>query len=471
MLPYRKPYRALIQSFRCDVLSEMGQFTKVEAGLEQMADTFRATRESWIPFFTSWCEAVLASYSGDRDRTVRAVLTCEQNQETISDPVSRSEFLAQAADLLDRVGEPTMGSDVWSWRVSEPGASSAPSRSSKPSWPDVPASRHAIRLSTEVLDRPDLEPQERWPVLLTRARAAQRAGDERAAAWGAEAFDTAASLGHPEGPMVRDRDVAQALLPLAAGASQAASLLLHGVGQVSVSLFGRFDVSKGGRSVHLPPGRPAKAVRAVATSGGWIHAEELQEILWPESEAAAARNRMRKVRAGSVVRPAIFSFGTVTRRAGGRHDMRRRGVRGPRTEGTDALAAGDPSGAAAWARSALTHCKGDLLPEDRYEAWAEKPRRAAQLGAPGARRHVAREAEDRSDIDEAIRQVERAIEIQRYDEVRYIRLATLLASQGRVGSARETLHRARVVLDELNLDPSSSLEQLESTLGAAPGAG
>jgi DNA-binding SARP family transcriptional activator len=469
VLPYRTPYRALIQSFRCDVLSEMGQFAQVESCLEQMDDTFRATRESWIPFFRSWGEAVLASYSGDRERTVRAVLTCEQAQGAISDRVSQSEFLAQAADLLDRVGENAMGAE----RLELARAAGGSFEGTFKVFEAIVAGRsgepgQAIVLIDEVLARPDLESQERWPLLVARASAAQRAGDARVAAWAAEAFETAASLGNPEGPMVRDRDAALVLLPLAATSSPAASRLLHGVGQITVSLLGRFEVSRGGRSLRLPPGRPAKAVRAVAASGGWIHAEVLQEILWPESDVATARNRMRNVlsRLRSAAGELLVRDGDGIALADGtvcdlvEFDVHARRAR-------DAIAAGDPGGAAAWARSALANAKEDLLPDDRYETWAEEPRQrfnAARLELIDA---IAGEAEDRADVDEAIRQVERAIELQRYDEVRYVRLATLLASQGRIGSARDTLRRARAVLDELDLDPSTSLEQLQATLGAA----
>ncbi len=473
VLPYRKPYRALIQSFRCDVLSEIGQFSQVEAGLEQMADTYRATRESWIPFFTSWCEAVLASYSGDRDRTVRAVLACEQAQGAMSDRVSQSEFFAQAADLLDRVGESAMGAERLETARAKGGTfegtfkvfeAIVAGRSGEP--------RQALALVTEVLDRPDLETQERWPLLLARARAAQRAGDARAATWAAEAFETAASLGHAEGPMVRDREAAQALLPLAAGNSPAASRLLHGVGQLTVSLFSRFDVSRGGRSLTLPSGRPAKAVRAVAASGGWLHAEVLQDILWPDSDVAAGRNRMRNVlsRLRSSAGDLLVRDGDgIALSDGTTCDVLEFEVHARKAR--DALSEGDVGAAASWGRAALAHCTGDLLPEDRYETWAEEPRQRFNAARLELIDIIAGEAEERADIDEAIRQVERAIEIQRYDEIRYVRLATLLASQGRVGSAKETLVRARAVLDELDLDPSSSLEQLDATLGGTPGAG
>ena len=48
--------------------------------------------------------------------------------------------------------------------------------------------------------------------------------------------------------------------------------------------------------------------------------------------------------------------------------------------------------------------------------------------------------------------MQRAIDAEPYDEHRYVRLADLLASQGRAGSARAALRQARAALGELDLD-------------------
>ena len=470
VLPYRRPYRALIQSFKCDVLCEMGQFAKVEAGIEEMADTYRATRENWIPFFISWSEALLASYSGDHDRTVRAVLDCEQHQRELSDDnVSKLEFLTQAADLLDRVGEPRMARErielareraenfERTFKVYE---AIIAGRSGEP--------EETLRLTADVLIRKDLEPQDRWPVLLARARAAQRCHHPLTVQWAAEAFETAASLGHPEGPMVRDREMAQHLLPLAASGSGAASNILRGAGQVTVALFGSFNVSRGGRFLSLPAGRPAKAVRIVAANGGWIHSEELQELLWPDSELISGRNRLRNIlsRLRASAGPLLQRHGEgIALAEGVQCDLLE--FENHARKARDLLAAGDRNGSAAHARSALSYCTGNLLPGDRYETWAEEARERLNRIRLELLDIVTEESEARADVDDAVRQIERAIEIQRYDEVRYVRLATLLASQGRVGTAKHTLSRARSALAELELVPSSALERLEMTLGEA----
>ena len=68
------------------------------------------------------------------------------------------------------------------------------------------------------------------------------------------------------------------------------------------------------------------------------------------------------------------------------------------------------------------------------------------------------------DIDEAIRLLRRATECEPQDEDRYVRMAQMLASQGRTGSARTTLQRARTSLAELGLAAARPLVLLEAQL-------
>ncbi len=63
--------------------------------------------------------------------------------------------------------------------------------------------------------------------------------------------------------------------------SRSAPALTIGSSAASLTLLGRFELRRDGNSVALPPGRPAKALRAVAAAGGRMHAEELIETLWP----------------------------------------------------------------------------------------------------------------------------------------------------------------------------------------------
>jgi DNA-binding SARP family transcriptional activator len=133
-----------------------------------------------------------------------------------------------------------------------------------------------------------------------------------------------------------------------------------------------------------------------------------------------------------------------------------------------ARSAGEVRRALGLARSAVGRYGGDLLPDDRYEEWADAPRQRLRHLYLELLDLLAADAADRGDVDEAVRLVRRACECEPLDEVRYLRLARMLMSQGRRGSARAALERARAVLDELGLAPSRAVAMLEAELADSP---
>ncbi|MGD0376927.1 MAG: AAA family ATPase [Streptosporangiaceae bacterium] len=93
-LPSWSVYRALVQSFRSDVLIELGRFAEAEASIDEIREIGRAYHEEWVIAYASWTEAALASYSGDRARTVRSVLEAEAHRDET--PVMRSRWCSTA---------------------------------------------------------------------------------------------------------------------------------------------------------------------------------------------------------------------------------------------------------------------------------------------------------------------------------------------------------------------------------------
>jgi DNA-binding SARP family transcriptional activator len=134
-----------------------------------------------------------------------------------------------------------------------------------------------------------------------------------------------------------------------------------------------------------------------------------------------------------------------------------------------ARSAGELSRALGLARSAVGRYGGDLLPDDRYEEWADAPRQRLRHLYLELLDLLAADAADRGDVDEAVRLVRRGCEAEPLDEVRYLRLARMLMSQGRRGSARAALERARAALDELGLPTSPSIARLETELAGGLG--
>jgi ATP/maltotriose-dependent transcriptional regulator MalT/DNA-binding SARP family transcriptional activator len=470
----RNRYRAMVLAFRAEVLVEMGRFAEAGAALGEVHAVGEWSREEWILAYAAWGEANLASYTGDAERTLRAVREVDRHLDAWYEQPSGVEWLAQAADFLDRVGEHEPAQRALRQaRERQEGAEHpvriygalVTARSGDPA--------EAERLIAELLTGEAIEPQERWPLLLLRAYAAQRRRDPHAGRMAAAAFEACGELGHPEGPLRRERVVANALLPLAAqsGSRTAAALVDQDRSQpIAIQLLGAFELLRGGRVVPLPPGRPAKAVRAVAAAGGRLQADELIELLWPDTEVLVGRNRLRNLlsRLRLASGKVLIRTGQMIELPPGR-EIDAEQFESQARAALSAHASDDERRAAVLARLALDRYSGELLPADRYEGWAAAPRERMERLYVEILDLLAGLAERDGDYDETVRLIRRAVEREPFDELRYLRLARLLASQGRAGSALAALRQARSALADLGLEASFELEQLERRIG--PGYG
>jgi DNA-binding SARP family transcriptional activator len=468
LVPARNPYRSYVLNFRLTVLCALGRYDECETILAEMRHIARLFGEDWLLAFTSWSEAELASFSEDGPRVVRAALDVLQYRGSWFDDSPGTEFLAQVADFLDRVGEHAMATGyleqakarmtgfervVWVYESSVLGRSGDPEL--------------AETVIATTLARSDLDPQERWPLMLLRGYAALRRQDPAAGRLAAEAFETCRQLGIPDAPLVRERVVTEALLPLGVAAgSVAAKSLAAGAAKVFLTLLGSFELRRGGQSLQPPVGLPTEAVCIVAVAGGAMHAEELTEALWPGVDPATGRNRLKNLLSrlrSAVGEVLVRDEQTVVLAAGTSSDAAMFEVEGGRA--LKARSGGDFLRAAALARSAADRYRGDLLPAERYKAWAAEPRERLRLLYLDLLDLLALHAQVTGDVDEAARLVQRAIDAEPYDEERYVRLADLFTSQGRVGSARAVLRRARTMLDDLGLPASDGLRAAEISAG------
>jgi DNA-binding SARP family transcriptional activator len=471
-LPATSRYRALVLSFRADLLAEVGKLAEAEGDVDEMREIGRRCRDEWILAFACWSQAVVASYSGDGSKTLAAVREADRHRDVWYEQASGVEFLASAADLLDRAGEHGVALEYLQRARDRMAGCERPvkvfgaavlARSGDPV--------EAEQVIATALAGIDLEPQERWPLLLLRAEAARRRGDAAAPALAATAFDFCAELGHPRGPLIRERAVAESLLPLAVAAgSRVAISLSEGVESVELRLLGGFELRRGGRLVELPPGRPAKAVRAVAAVGGRMHIEQLLEILWPGADPDTGRNRLRNLLsrlrlASGAVLVRDQELVTLVRGAAVDSWQFEAQARSVLSLAPTPGGRGESGRGSASARSALGRYHGDLLPDDRHEEWAVEVRERLRARYLELLDLVAEEAEASGDVDEAARLITRAIEAEPYDEQRYLQLARLLASQGRTGSARSTTERARTAMAELGLPISPAMTALKRALG------
>lgn len=313
-----------------------------------------------------------------------------------------------------------------------------------------------------------LDQREHWRVTLLRAFAAFRRGEhQQAGALASRAFEQAARLGQQRAPLIRERAITEQLLGLAVGTGLPAALSLEaGAVPMSLALLGRFELTLARRPVTLVPGQEVRLLKYVAVAGGQVHTEQAIETIWPEAGRAEGRNRLRTVlhrlraSAGNVL---ARSADMLVLDAGLRVDLQEFLAEASQAS---ALAGVEPVLAVAMARGAISRYRGDLLPEDRYEDWAERPRQRARQVMVDMLDLCAKDATERDDLDGLRGIVERAIELDPYDDARYLRVASALMQQGRRGEALSFVNRARSALAELGLDPPARLLDLEQSIVA-----
>lgn len=452
--------------YRAQVLTELGQHEEAEATLEESLRVRSHLPDSYYLAMVHWERMILASMRGDAALTLDQANDVEANR---SDwwAYGGAEFLAEAADCLDRVGHTALA-----WEYLERAQADPQNAEQLIAMAECALlARHGDPALAEerlaVVHRHGIYPRERWRVTLLRACAAWRRGDPAAGPLAAKSFEEAARLGQPQLPLIREREVSESLMALAVETGSAAAAALESASlPVALALLGRFALTRGGRPVPIGPGQAAQLLKMVAVSGGRLAAEEAIETLWPEADPAAGRNRLRTVlvRLKEAAPEAVRREGELlTLGTGIRVDLAQF-----HAEARQALAlrSGKPGAAVAVARSAIARYHGDLLPDDRYETWADEPREAARREMLNLLDLCATAAAERSDLDEARRMIERSLEIAPFEEDRYLRVARILRDQGRTGAALSVLRRARAVLAPLGIDVPLRLPGTGNTVAA-----
>ena len=75
---------------------------------------------------------------------------------------------------------------------------------------------------------------------------------------------------------------------------------------------------------------------------------------------------------------------------------------------------------------------------------------------------IAADAEAAGATDDSLAALDAAVEIDPWDEERYLRMARVLVAAGRLGAAHRVIERARAALGELGLELSVDLDRLRT---------
>jgi predicted ATPase/DNA-binding SARP family transcriptional activator/DNA-binding CsgD family transcriptional regulator/Tfp pilus assembly protein PilF len=245
---------------------------------------------------------------------------------------------------------------------------------------------------------------------------------------------------------------------------------------VRVWLLGGFRVSVGSRTIDEDAWRLRKAaalVKLVALAPGHrIHREQAMEALWPDLGLRAASNNLRQ--ALHVARRTLHPDPAVA--------SRYLSLRGEQLalcpEGrfwvdvgtfeqavTTARRSRDP---AAY-RVASELYSGELLPEDRYDEWAQSRRQELRRTFISLLIELAGLYEERGaeELESAVHALKRVLAEEPTNEEAHVGLMRLYASSGRSGEALRQYGRFSEVLSrELGGEPSASAQALKEEIAA-----
>jgi predicted ATPase/DNA-binding SARP family transcriptional activator len=239
---------------------------------------------------------------------------------------------------------------------------------------------------------------------------------------------------------------------------------------VRIWLLGGFQVSVGSRSIESDAWRLRKAaslLKLLALAPGHrLHREQAMDLLWPGSGRKAASNNLRQTLHATrrILDPAVGS-----RYLASEDESLVLCSGGSLWVDVDAfeeaVAAARRSRDPAAFRAAIDLYSGELLPEDRYEQWAEARREELRRTWLSLHIELSRVYEERRDYEGGIEVLQKAISKEPTNEEAHSGLMRLYALSGRREDALRQYERLREVLSrELSAEPDSSTQQLHEDI-------
>jgi DNA-binding SARP family transcriptional activator len=245
---------------------------------------------------------------------------------------------------------------------------------------------------------------------------------------------------------------------------------------VRIWLLGSFRVSVESRTIEVKEWRLKKAAGLVKllalASNHLMHREQLMELLWPNLASEAAANNLRYVlyNACRTLRPAPAA--AASRYLQLREELLELCTDAPLWVDLEAfeeavVTSARRSRTTAAYEGALNLYSGDLLPEDRYEGWAEERREGLREAHLALLLELAELHEERGEAEEAIGALRRVLTADLTREEAHAGLMRLYALSGRRGEALGQYERLREALAwELRAEPSTASRRLREEISA-----
>ncbi|HTU30374.1 MAG TPA: BTAD domain-containing putative transcriptional regulator [Solirubrobacteraceae bacterium] len=428
------PRRSTVLVFHADALSALGELDAAERALDEAQAIADRDDDAKSVAYAAWGRAALASLRGDALATERLLREVERDARDWFEGGTGATFLADAAEMLDRLGLST-----------EAGSYLARALDRAPENEFVRQARATLLARSgdpmqaldalQELTRGDwLQKRLIWRHTALTAWATFRAGRDGSGWLAARALEQAHANGGPAVAPTGEPQLIAALAPLAedAGSRLARELLLDGR-ELLVRLFGTPRVTRAdGSVVELPAGKPGELVRMLALHNQGLPVEVVLERFFPEVPPTASRQRLRQVltRLRAAAGEIVVRSDDTLRLVPAWVDVREFHIaadRGRPTRGSSSVQ---------YAYAALALHSGPLLPADPYAEWAQEARDQAEYRHLALLDLVAADAAARGSHQEALTALEAAREEDPFDPDRNSEIARQLRALGRDGAAR-----------------------------------
>jgi ATP/maltotriose-dependent transcriptional regulator MalT len=160
VIPDRRQQRAVILTFRAEILDGVGRYEEAEANLAEAEDIARNIGDVRVRAYVAWERSRALSQQGDAQGTLAAIHTAESFRSDWFDGCG-GEFLADAADFLDGSAttssrcstltgpgtSPSTRTSRWSALASPSSPAAATRRKRSPAWSRSPPPRGASQWS------------------------------------------------------------------------------------------------------------------------------------------------------------------------------------------------------------------------------------------------------------------------------------------------------------------------------------
>ncbi len=455
LLAAADPVRASYLTYLAEILLWVPDLEAADAALREAQTIAARTYDQRLTAYVHWSQAWLCCTRGDITATAEHLTGVLRNAGAWFGLPSGLSFYGEAVEMYASLGDRRRAEEALTAALARPDAADHSHLLARAT-AQVAARFHdpldARRQLLAQADSAETRPIDRPRLMMLAAWCSHRAGQEEAGrVEAAAAVQAASAIGLASAQWIRERDIA------AWAAEATGSTAPRATAEIAV--LGTFAVTRSGDPVTPPPGLPSDLVALLAVRGPQP-VESVIDILWPDIELTTGRSRLRNL------------LNRIRSSSGDLIDRRGVELRLAVDCTCDLWAFRDAAAGAladtgeqrtGLARQALMRA-GRLLPALDAE-WLVGPRREVHRTTLELLDLVAESSWSVGDLDDARRQLRQAIELEPYDEIRYVRLARLLIRQGRRGSAREVVRRALTATAELGTTPSDTLAALVRTLG------